>query len=63
LQPPGEAFNQPGFVADMGAAYNQACAALLPNAQGVIDRFHVAKLFNEAIDGQRKKSRGSTRHA
>lgn len=44
------------YRVDMGPAYNQACAALLPNAQGVIDRFHVAKLFNEAIDGQRKKN-------
>ena len=44
------------YRVDMGAAYNQACAALLPNAQGVIDRFHVAKLFNEAIDGPRKKN-------
>ena len=44
------------YRVDMGAAYNQACTALLKNAKGVIDRFHVAKLFNEAIDGQRKKN-------
>ena len=44
------------YRVDMGPAYNNACAELLTNAQGVIDRFHVAKLFNEAIDGQRKKN-------
>jgi transposase len=40
----------------MGAAYNSVCARLLPKAAGVIDRFHVAKLFNDAIDGERKKN-------
>src|ERR1700693_3253578 len=44
------------YRVDMGAAYNQACARLLPNADGVIDRFHVAKLCNDAIDGVRKKN-------
>jgi transposase len=44
------------YRVDMGPAYNKACADLLKNAKGVIDRFHVAKLFNEAIDGQRKKN-------
>lgn len=44
------------YNVDMSPAYNGACAELLPNAQGVIDRFHVAKLWNEAIDGERKKN-------
>jgi transposase len=44
------------YRVDMGAAYNKACAKLLPNAAGVIDRFHVAKLCNNAIDGVRKKN-------
>lgn len=43
------------YRADMGPAYHKACRELLPNAQAVVDRFHVAKLFNEAIDQQRKK--------
>jgi transposase len=44
------------YRVDMGAAYTSACAKLLPKAAGVIDRFHVAKLWNEAIDGERKKN-------
>lgn len=44
------------YRVDMGSAFNAACAKLLPNAQGVTDRFHVAKLWNEAIDGERKKN-------
>lgn len=44
------------YRVDMGAAYNSVCARLLPKAAGVIDRFHVAKLFNAAIDGERKKN-------
>jgi transposase len=44
------------YRVDMGAAYNSVCARLLRNAKGVIDRFHVAKLFNDAIDGERKKN-------
>jgi transposase len=44
------------YRVDMGAAYNAACAAGLPQARGVIDRFHVAKLWNEALDGLRKKN-------
>jgi transposase len=44
------------YRVDMGAAYNSVCARLLPQAAGVIDRFHVAKLFNDAIDGERKKN-------
>jgi transposase len=44
------------YRVDMGAAYNSVCAHFLPKAAGVIDRFHVAKLFNAAIDGERKKN-------
>jgi transposase len=44
------------YRADMGQALNNACRGLLLNARAVIDRFHVAKNFNEAIDGQRKKN-------
>jgi transposase len=44
------------YRADMGQPFHNACRDLLPNAQAVVDRFHVAKKFNEAIDGQRKKN-------
>jgi transposase len=44
------------YRVDMALAYNNACKTLLPNADGVIDRFHVAKLWNEALDGLRKKN-------
>jgi transposase len=44
------------YRADMGPAFHAACRELLPNATPVVDRFHVAKKFNEAIDGQRKKN-------
>jgi transposase len=44
------------YRADMGQPFHNACRGLLPNARAVVDRFHVAKKFNEAIDGQRKKN-------
>ncbi|MCI0637658.1 MAG: transposase [Gemmataceae bacterium] len=44
------------YRVDMAAAYNKVCAELLANAQGVTDRFHVAKLWGDAIDGVRKKN-------
>jgi transposase len=44
------------YRADMAAAFHNACRDRLPNAQPVVDRFHVAKQFNEAIDDQRKKN-------
>ena len=44
------------YRADMSQAYHNACGALLPNAQAVVDRCHVAKNFNEAIDRERKKN-------
>ena len=44
------------YRADMAQAFHNACRALLPQAQAVVDRFHVARKFHEAIDGQRKKN-------
>ncbi len=44
------------YRADMSAAFHNACRALLPKARAVVDRFHVARLFHEAIDGQRRKN-------
>ena len=44
------------YRADMAQAFHSACRALLPKAKAVVDRFHVAKKFNEAVDGQRKKN-------
>lgn len=43
------------YRVDMGASYNKACKEGLPKAAGVVDRFHVAKLWNETLDGLRKK--------
>ena len=44
------------YRADMGPAFHAACRDLLPNARAVVDRFHVAKLFNEAVDRERGKN-------
>jgi len=44
------------YRADMGQAFHNACRALLPRAQAVVDRFHVAKKLNEVIDRERKKN-------
>ena len=44
------------YRVDMGAAFNKACKEGLPNARGVTDRFHVAKLWNDTLDGLRKKN-------
>jgi transposase len=44
------------YRADRGQPFHNACRHELPNARAVVDRFHVAKKFNEAIDGQRKKN-------
>jgi len=44
------------YRADMAVAFHNACRGLLPNVKPVVDRFHVAKAFNAAIDGQRKKN-------
>jgi transposase len=48
------------YRVDMGQSFNNACQALLPNARGVTDRFHVAKLWNDALDGLRKKNHAGT---
>jgi transposase len=48
---------------DMGPAYLAACAALLPNSQSVIDRFHVAKKLGEVADRLRKKTTASINEA
>jgi transposase len=44
------------YRADLGQPFHNACRALLPHARGVADRFHVAKLFHEALDAERKKN-------
>jgi transposase len=44
------------YRVDMGAAYNKVGQELLPGAKAVIDRFHVAKKFGEAVDAERKKN-------
>lgn len=44
------------YRVDMGASFNKACKEGLPNARGVTDRFHVSKLWNETLDGLRKKN-------
>ena len=44
------------FRVDMGAAFGKACKARLKNAKAVVDRFHVAQKFNDAIDAERKKN-------
>lgn len=48
---------------DMAPAYLSACAALLPNSQSVIDRFHVAKKLGEVADALRKKVTEPTKEA
>ena len=48
------------YRADMGPAFHAACRAA-PDSRAVVDRFHVAKKFNEAVDARRKKSPGRTR--
>src|SRR3954470_1937198 len=44
------------YRADMAQAFHNACRDLLPKPKPVVDRFHVAKLLNEAVDGQREKN-------
>jgi transposase len=39
---------------DMGSAYPSACTTRLKHSRAVTDRFHVAKRFNEVVDGLRK---------
>src|SRR5262245_35229233 len=44
------------YRVDMGQPFHNACRGLLPNARAVVDRFHVAKKFNEAVDRERGKN-------
>src|SRR4051812_40997873 len=44
------------YRADMAVPFHNVCRELLPKAKPVVDRFHVAQKFNEAIDSQRKKN-------
>jgi len=48
------------YRVDMGPSFNAACKGMLPNAKGIADRFHVAKLWNESLDGLRKKNHAGT---
>lgn len=41
---------------DMGKVYGAVCNEQLPNSRLVVDRFHVAKQFNEVVDELRKKN-------
>ena len=41
---------------DMGKVYGPVCGAQLRNSRLVVDRFHVAKQFNEVVDDLRKKN-------
>jgi len=41
---------------DMGKVYGPVCNDLLPNSRMVVDRFHVAKQFNDVVDDLRKKN-------
>lgn len=43
-----------GVVMDMGAAFEAAAEAQMPQAEIVHDRFHVAKHLNEAVDKVRR---------
>jgi len=43
------------YRVDMGAAYHAAGRKMLPKARAVVDRFHVAKKFNEVVDRERKR--------
>jgi len=44
---------------DMWLPYRDACKAVIPQAQIVIDKFHVLKMANEALDRVRKSLRES----
>ena len=55
LTPDGRAAVQTHRV-DMGKVYGPVCNDLLPGSRMVVDRFHVAKQFNDAVDDLRKKT-------
>jgi hypothetical protein len=41
---------------DMGKVYGPVCNDLLPGSRMIVDRFHVAKQFNDVVDDLRKKN-------
>ena len=43
---------------DMWQPYRDACTAVIPDAKIVIDKFHVVKMANEAVEKVRKGLRG-----
>jgi transposase len=43
------------WASDMANAYTEGIKAHCPNAKLVINRFHVVKLLNEAVDQVRKE--------
>jgi transposase len=52
----GQRWQVRAYRADMAPAFHAACRSLLPNARAVVDRFHVARKFNEAVDRERGKN-------
>jgi len=48
---------------DMGKVYGPVCNDLLPNSRLVVDRFHVAKQFNDVVDELRKKNHAEVQGA
>jgi len=46
-------------VMDMWRPYRQAVAAVLPNATVVVDKFHIQRMANDALEGVRKALRES----
>jgi transposase len=48
---------------DMGRVYGPVCHDLLPNSRLVVDRFHVATLFNDVVDDLRKKNHAEVQGA
>jgi transposase len=49
------------FTMDMSTTYKSAVQRHFPNAEIVIDRFHVQRLFNRALNKARKKATGDDR--
>lgn len=49
------------FTMDMSTTYKSAVRRHFPNAEIVIDRFHVQRLFNRAVNRARKKATGDKR--
>jgi hypothetical protein len=41
---------------DMGKVYGAVCSGQLSNSRLVVDRFHVAKQFNDVVDDLRKEN-------